>query len=318
MASTPTSTQADPQFDGGGAPTVAEGRFTGVEEALARLAHRAASDAPDARPSGPPSDRPADADIPRSFAAATLGGADVRAPAPREPQPQGKRGTLAWVAIAVCLGASSIWAWQLYGGPARDMVATWAPSGWISAHPSAEQTPPTRDPAPEQAVAPAAVETSTPPPAQAASQAASAAQPATTSANETAADSADHQQIETMTRDLAALRQTVEQLSAGQEQLTRELAKLQSEKAQAEKPPADKPEKRMPHRASAPPAPSVAARKPPIAPTPPTVSMPPQAASQVSTVSPPSPPPQPAPQIQSQPQPSDPAPLRPPAPVPQP
>jgi hypothetical protein len=250
MASTLSSTQADPRFHGGVAPTVAK-EFTDVEEALARLVH--ASYTPEADPQG--------------------------ADPAHEQRSLGKRGTLR-VAIAVCLGASAIWAWRSYDGPA-----------------------------PDQATAPPAIETSAPPPAQAAS----IAQPATMAANEPAAASAERQQIETS--DLAALRQTVEQLAAGQEQLTRELAKLQAEKPQVDKPPAEKPDKRMLRRVSAHPVPPVAApaRKPaPIAP------MPPQAAPQVSTVSRLSPPPRPVPQIPSETRPSDRPPLRPPMPVPQP
>jgi hypothetical protein len=100
------------------------------------------------------------------------------------------------------------------------------------------------------------------PPAQAVSQAASIVQPATTAANEPGAASAERQQVETS--DLAALRQTVEQL-AGQEQSTREIAKLQAEKPLADNPPAEKPDKRMLRRVSTHPAPPVAApaRKPP-------------------------------------------------------
>lgn len=231
-----SSMQADPRFDGGVAPTVAKDRFTGVEEALGKLAHQAASDMPDAGPCGPASDRSADARISPSFAGATLGPADLTAQIPREHRSLGKRGALARVVIAVCLGASAIWAWRSYGGPARDMIATWAPPlGWISAWPSAHHT----NPAPEQAAAPPAVGTSAPPPAKAASQAASVAQPATMASNET------------MARDLAALRQAVEQLAASQEQLTREIAKLQAEKHQGDKPPTEKPAKRMQRRVSA-------------------------------------------------------------------
>jgi hypothetical protein len=75
---------------------------------------------------------------------------------PREQRSLGNRGTLARVAIVVCLGASAIWTWRSYGGPA--------------------------------------------------SQAASIAQPTNTAANEQRAASAERQQIETMARDLAALR----------------------------------------------------------------------------------------------------------------
>jgi hypothetical protein len=143
---------------------------------------------------------------------------------------------------------------------------------------------------------------------EAASQAASILQPATTAANE---PSAERQQVETS--DLAALRQTVEQL-AGQEQSTREIAKLQAEKPQADNPPAEKPDKRMLRRVSTHLAPPVAApaRKPArITP------MPSQAARRVSTVSALSRPP-PAPQIRSETQASNPPPWRPPMPMPRP
>ena len=195
---------------------------------------------------------------------ATLGASDLRGAIPRD------RGTLARVTIAVCLGVSAIWAWRSYG-----------------AH----------DPAPEQTIAPPAVETSAPPPVQAASIAPST----TTAANEPSTASADHQQIETMARDLADLHQTVQQLAADHEQLTRKIAKLQTEKPHANKPSAETPDKRV----SAHPAAPVAApvRKPaPITP------MPPQATPQVSALNSLSPPSQPAPQI----------PFRPPLRVPQP
>jgi hypothetical protein len=324
MASTLSSTQADPRFDSGAAPTMAKDGFTSVEEALAGLeealasfVHQAVNDTPDARPRAPTSDRSADASISQSFAAARLGVADLGPRVPREQRSHGKRRPLARLAIAVCLGGSAIWAWRSYGGHARDMNATWAPPvGWISARPSADEipAPQTPDPTPEQPAAPPTIETSAQTPAQAVSQAASIAQPATTLANEPAATSPAPQQTEMMARDLAALRQTVDQLAAGQEQLSREIVKLHAEKHRANKPPAEKPHKRMLRRVSALPAPPVAApaRKPPLTP------MPPQAARQVSTVSPLSRSRQPAPQILLETQPSNPPPLRPPMPVPQP
>ena len=285
MASTWTSTHADPRFG----KTVRETHFTNIEQALARLLH--AIYPPDARGRGPASDRSADARISQSFTG--------RPPIPREQRSLGKRNTLACVAIAVWLGASAIWAWQSYGGPARDIIATPAP-----------QTP---NPAPEQAAAPPATEMSAPPPARAALRAASIAQPATTAADEPGEASAERQQVET--GDLAALRQTIERLAAGQEQLTRKIAELEAEKPQADKPQAEQPDKHMLRRVSAQDAPTVAApaRKPaPITP------MPPQAARRVSTVTALSRPPRPAPQMPSETQPSNPPPLRPPMPVPQP
>jgi hypothetical protein len=290
MASTLSSTQGDPHFDGGVATMVSKDPFTGVEDVLARLAHQAASNAPDVPPREAASDCSTDAEP-------KLGAADLRPPVPHKQRSFGKRGIFACVAIAVCLGAPAMWAWRSYGGPARDMIATQATT----------QTP---DPAPAQAAVPPAVETPAPPPTQAASQAALIAQPAMTGVDERGVALAERQQSETMARDLAALRQTVEQLAAGQEELTREIAKLRAEKAPADKPSAEKPDRRTLRRVSAPSAPAVAtpARKP-AAITP----MPPQAAPQVSAVGPPSPPPEP-----SEPHSSDPPPLRPPMPVPQP
>lgn len=328
MASTRSSTQASPRVDGVN-PTVAEDHFADVEQALARLVNT--SYPPHPRVRGPASERSADARASRSFGAAMLGAADLRPPIPREQRSFGKRGTLTRVAIAVCL-TSAIWAWRSYGGPARDIIATWAPPlGLISARASADQTPSpqTPDPAAEQAPAPPAVETSTPA-AKSASQAASIAQPATTVANEPVTATAERQQVEAS--DLAGLRQTVEQLAAGQEQLTREIAKLQAEKPHAQKPPVEKsdkppvdkphadkpppenPDKRMIRHASTNPAPAIPApARKPAAITP----MPPQA-RRVSTASAISPAPQSTPQLPSELQASNPPPLRPPMPVPQP
>jgi hypothetical protein len=267
MASTRSSTQSDPPFDGDAAPAVAKDHFTDVEEALARFVH--ASYPPDARVRGPAPDRSVGARS-QSFAAAPLGFADLRPPIPRKHRSLSNRGVLARVAIVVCLGASAIWAWRSYGGPTK----------------------------------------SAPPPVQAASQVASIAQPATTAANDPGAASAERQQFETS--DLAALRQTVERLAAGQEQLTREIAKLQTEKLQTEKPLAEKPDKRMLGRVSAGSVAAPARKLTAITP------MPLQAARRVSMASPLSPPPRLAPQIRSETPPSNLPPLRPPMPVPQP
>jgi hypothetical protein len=153
---------------------------------------------------------------------------------------------------------------------------------------------------------------SAPPPMQAALQDASIAQPATTAPNDPGPDSAERQQLEM--NDIAALRQTVEQLTAGQERLTREVTKLQAEMLQTDKSLAEKPDKPMPGRLSAGPAPPVTApARKPTAMTP----MPMQAARRVSTVGPLSPPSLPVPQIRSLAQLSNVPPLRPPMPVPQ-
>jgi hypothetical protein len=148
---------------------------------------------------------------------------------------------------------------------------------------------------------------SAPPLVQAALQDASIAQPATTVPSDQGPDSAEREQFEP--NDIAALRRTVEQLAAGQEQLAREIAKLQTEMLQTDKPLAEKPDKSMPGRVSAGPVPAVTApARKPTAMTP----TPMQAARRAL-----SPPSQPAPQIRSLAQLSNLPTLRPPMPVPQ-
>jgi pyruvate dehydrogenase E2 component (dihydrolipoamide acetyltransferase) len=305
MTSTTSPTQAEPRFDDGAAATmpgtvrivpdpaatVPKDPFIGVEETLAKLAHKAASAAPDARPRTPAADKSADARGSQSsqssaaptlgpatrgpatlgaapLGAPTLGPADLGAQIPREPRALGTIRTLANVVIIVCIGAAVIWGWRSYGGPARAVIAAFIPrSDLASARsvadqpaaapataaqapaaqaPAAQAPDPapaaTPTPSPQQAAAPAAAENAAPP-----AQAASVAPPAPPAASEPAAPPADHQQIDAMARDLAALRQTVDQLTAGQEQLKSEIAKLQADKAAAVKPPPEKPKKHVVH-----------------------------------------------------------------------
>jgi hypothetical protein len=183
--------------------------------------------------------------------AATLGPPDLSVQIPHDQRSRRKGGTLTRVAIAVCLGASAIYGWRLYGGTAEDMFARWAPSLGSIAMGRAPlvggrlQAP---YPAPAQAAAPLLAQAASQVGSQAGPQVAPIARPATAAAQETAA--ADRQQLDTMARDLASLRQTVAQLAAGREQLTRALVQLQDEKS--DNPPAAKPHKRMQDRVSAP------------------------------------------------------------------
>jgi uncharacterized coiled-coil protein SlyX len=227
--------------------------------------------------------------------------------------------------VAVCVGVAGSLAWQSYGGAAREIIADRVPQlAWIAARPMMNQT---ADPAAatEQAAAmPAIEETASPPavaqaatdtPHAAAAQGTPVAEPVPQQAGANvaaptapAAPSSDQQQLETMSRDIGALRQSVEQLTARQERMTREMAKLQAVEMSR-------------HRMSAPPPHATAApRKPP---------MPPQAPPQVSSAVPSAgPSPQPPPLMASEPpqhappppaappQPATaPQPLRPPMPV---
>jgi hypothetical protein len=173
-------------------------------------------------------------------------------------------------------------------------------------------SPPAMNPSSGREVA---VEQPSPPAVQAsAPQAASAQAGAVAStASETAAATAptipspELQQLETMAHDLAAVRQSVEQLAAGQEQMARDIANLQTAGQDIRR------------RISAlPPAAATAARKPvpPPQPAPQSSAAPlPPAPSQPaprSSAAPLSPaPPQPAPQSSGAPLP--PAPLEPPS-----
>ena len=97
--------------------------------------------------------------------------------------------------ITFCIGVVATLAWQSYGDAAREMIASSSPQlGWL-----APQAAPVAQTAPEL-IAPA-----TP-----------------------AAPSADQEQINAMSRGLAVVRQSVDRLAAGQEQMTREITKLQA------------------------------------------------------------------------------------------
>jgi hypothetical protein len=211
--------------------------------------------------------------------------------------------------IAVCLGIAGSLAWQSYGGAAREMIANRVPQlAWISSRPVINQGP---GPAPTlgQAASGPAIEASAPQPA--AAQAAPVAQtaPEQTAASlaaptAPAAPSPDHQQLDAAARDIGALRQSVEQLAARQEQMARDMAKLQAVETSR-------------HRVSAPPPhPAAAAARRPLPPAAPQVSSAvpsPQPPPLMASEPPPhARPPQPA----APPQPAmAPPPLRPPMPV---
>jgi hypothetical protein len=112
--------------------------------------------------------------------------------------------------VAVLFGVAATLAWQSYGESAKQIIATRAPElGWS---PEAKQM----------------IVTSiqwigwTKPPAGPEKQAPPVAQTAPTS------PSLDPAQVQQMTQNLATLREMVQQLTAGQDQTTREIAKLES------------------------------------------------------------------------------------------
>jgi hypothetical protein len=111
----------------------------------------------------------------------------------KRPSP-GKRASRAPIRflITFCMAVAATLAWQSYGDAARETIASSAPQlGWL------------------------------------APQVAPVAQTAPTPAAPTA-PSLDRQQLNAMSLGLVALRQSVDQLAAGQEQITRDITKLRA------------------------------------------------------------------------------------------
>ena len=139
------------------------------------------------------------------------------------------------MALLGLVGAIAAAAWQHYGDDAKAMAAEWTPPFLLAALPSAAKpalaeqpvAPATETAAADQAAQPA---TATAPPAQ--------PEPAATAAAVAPAPSADAAQLQSMSRDLAAMGQQVEelkatiaQLKASQAQMARELTKASEVKA---------------------------------------------------------------------------------------
>jgi hypothetical protein len=112
----------------------------------------------------------------------------------KRPSP-GKRASraLSRFLITFCIGVAATLAWQSYGDAAREMIASSSPQlGWL-----APQAAPVAQTDPDM-IAPAAL----------------------------AAPSPDRQQLNAMSLGLAALRQSVDQLAASQEQMRGDITKL--------------------------------------------------------------------------------------------
>jgi hypothetical protein len=127
---------------------------------------------------------------------------------------RGSRGFARYL-VAICIGVAAALAWQSYGEAAKQMIATSAPElGWSSEA--------------KQMIASWVQQLGwTKSPAGSEKQAAPVAQTAV-APNAPAAPAFDPEKIQQMAWDLATLRQTVEQLAAGQTQVTREIAKLEA------------------------------------------------------------------------------------------
>ena len=283
--------QADPHHDGD-VDLLAPKDWTDAEEALSRLAHVAS----DRRRPTAGSDFSAGPRVSEPLRDATLRPAALNNdPLPVERPSPGRRASrnLARFLVTACIGVAATLAWQSYSGTAEQMIANSAPQlGWLLSLPAIDP-PSGREIAVEQP-SPPAVQASAPQAAsaQAAGVAPTASEPAAPPAPTTS--SPESQQLATMAHDLAAVRQSVEQFAASQEQMARDIAKLQTAGQDLRR------------RISALPPAATTARKP----------VPPQPAFQSSVTSLPPAPPEAAAASPAAPPPAPPEPvLRPPMPV---
>lgn len=136
---------------------------------------------------------------------------------------------LARYLIAICIGVAGVWAWQSYGEATKQFVVMRAPElGWS---PEAKQTIAgwiqrigwTKPPADGEV---AAARSQAPEMLQAANVALTS--PETSAPKAPVSPAIDPEQVQQITRNLTALQQSVEQLAAGQDQMAREITKLQA------------------------------------------------------------------------------------------
>ena len=128
--------------------------------------------------------------------------------------------------LAIAIGAAVTVGLLSYGEAARQMLAAWAPQL------TAPAPAPVQDASVKVAEHAAPVETTAQPPAAAVPTPPPAPQPAAAPpAAEVRAAAAPDPRIEEMAREIASLRETIEQLKSGQQQINRDLAKVRDNKA---------------------------------------------------------------------------------------
>jgi hypothetical protein len=225
MDSKPSPGQADPHDDGK-VVVLDPKEWTDAETALSKLAHVAS----DRGRAAAGFDFSAGPRVTEPSPDTALRSADLNHSSFSTNRPSPDRGTsrgFTRLLMAACVGAAVTLAWQSYSGAAKQMLASSVPQlSWLLLPPPAENPPSGGEIAVEQPSPPAAGQVPAPQPASA--QGGMVAPTASELAASPAAPSLEVQQLETMARDLAAVRQSVEQLAAGQELMAREIAKLQT------------------------------------------------------------------------------------------
>ncbi len=221
MNSTLSPARADPHRDGDEV-VLAPSDWTGAHQAPSRVAQEAVGTASNQAES----DIFARLQVTEPALNETLRPADPkhdRFPSDRPSLAGRASRALARFLMAVFLGVAATLVWQSYGEAAKQMIARWAPQlGWSLSLPATNPPP-----------GPLVAEPSHPSAEQASTQEAAQTPPSAQSAPEMVAPiapagpSSDPQQLEAIARDLAAVRQSIERLAAGQEQIARNIAKAE-------------------------------------------------------------------------------------------
>jgi hypothetical protein len=189
-----------------------------IEEELSSLAPDAVRDPSDPQPHIAPdfSAGPVVPPVDTTFRPTAVN--NVRVPGRRPAI--GRRALRAFTAflLTACIGAAAI-ASQSSGNVAKQMIGKWVPKLFLTSSPPLENTS-----LPEQPSPPAVQATA----AQAAPPAQTAAETAAPAATAPSPDSA--QLLQSMTRDLAAARQEIDQLKASRDQMSRDMAKASEAK----------------------------------------------------------------------------------------
>lgn len=153
---------------------------------------------------------------------------NVRIDQPRTPRARRGRGVLRFL-VTVCAGVAATIGWQAYGDHAVQRAATLMPqllgSAPAQATSVADNVTPVQAAAAEPVAQPAAPAAVPPPAEQPATAAVASPPPADGTPVQAAIPAEVTQSIEAMTREIASLKQTIEQLKDGQEKLGRDLAK---------------------------------------------------------------------------------------------
>lgn len=167
--------------------------------------------------------------------------------------------------VTVCIGIATAVAWHVYGDIAKQQLSQLRPSSLVPAQAAATdaQSASSQTAVPQSATdpAPAQITSTTSSETAATSPAVPTTAQTTPIAAQTVLPPEAAQSIESMTREIASLKQIVEQLQSGQQQLSRDVAKISEQEARRKLVP--KPAPKPQAQAQRPLAPPVVSQRPP-------------------------------------------------------